>query len=631
VTIDKVSLRRLKPKDGPELTWGFKDDYLVVAVGTKAAEEVLGRLNKRSSAPRWLTEAEALAGKSRISSVGYVNVAAVLELIRTHAGDPKAADVIDMLGLANVKAISSVSGLDEKGMFSRTQAGVDGEPQGLLELVSDKPLAAADLKGIPDNATGAFAARLDLAAIYKEGLKRVGKVEPEAPEQVSAQVEGLQQQLGFHLERDLLEALGDVWTVHSAPGDAAGGWTGLVVTASVRDKDRLAASHEKLLQFIQQFAGPQAPFTIRDTKIGEVKVRQLVPKGPLPISPAWCVTDTHLVVAATLQTLKAHLSRGSKSRSLAEVPAVASRLKAGVSVITYEDTKSTLRSLYSGLQAYGPIITGLANQQGIDFNLPALPSFDAVEPHIFAGVGTVRRTKAGIGHENQQSVPLGGGSQLVTAPVLVALLLPAVQSAREAARRTAGSNNLKQLGLAMHNHYADNKKLPAPAIVDKAGKPLLSWRVAVLKYLDEDGLYKEFHLDEPWDSEHNRKLIARMPSVYANPSSTVAGEGKTVYLLPTGKGTMFEGNKSLKFEEITDGLSNTIMIVEAAEDSAVEWTKPGDLEIKPDTPKAGLEGARPGGFQAVLADGAVRLLSDSIDDNMLNALFTPRGGEPVNP
>jgi hypothetical protein len=213
---------------------------------------------------------------------------------------------------------------------------------------------------------------------------------------------------------------------------------------------------------------------------------------------------------------------------------------------------------------------------------------------------------------------------------MVALLLPAIQSAREAARRNASSNNLKQIGLAIHNHYATYRKLPAPAIVDKNGKPLLSWRVAILPFIEEDSLYKEFHLDEPWDSDHNRKLLSKMPSVYANPSSTVADQGKTVYLLPTGKGTMFEDNKTLKFEQITDGLSNTIMVVEAADAAAVEWTKPADLKFDPEKPTLGLKGARPGGFfQATFGDGSVRMLSDSMDPSALKALFTPQGGEAV--
>ena len=192
-------------------------------------------------------------------------------------------------------------------------------------------------------------------------------------------------------------------------------------------------------------------------------------------------------------------------------------------------------------------------------------------------------------------------------------------------------NNLKQMGIAMHNHNNSFNRLPDPAIMSKDGKPLLSWRVKILPYVDGMELYGQFKLDEPWDSEHNSKLIAKMPQVYQNPSSTVSAEGKTVYLLPVGKGTMFETGKALKFQEITDGTSNTIMIVEAADEAAVIWTKPDDLPFDPDNPLASLKSARPQGFQASLADGSVHFIADSVNVDRLKALFTAKGGEAVQP
>src|SRR5262249_52947907 len=146
-----------------------------------------------------------------------------------------------------------------------------------------------------------------------------------------------------------------------------------------------------------------------------------------------------------------------------------------------------------------------------------------------------------------------------------------------------------------------NKRFPAAAIVDKDGKPLLSWRVAILPYLDEKELYEQFHLDEPWDSEHNRKLIDRMPAVYTNPELGALGQ-KTVYLAPAGDGTMFADKKGMTLKSIVDGTSNTIMLVEADADHAVEWTKPDDLKFDPKQPTAGLTGIRPGAFLALFAD-----------------------------
>ena len=108
-------------------------------------------------------------------------------------------------------------------------------------------------------------------------------------------------------------------------------------------------------------------------------------------------------------------------------------------------------------------------------------------------------------------------------------------------------NNLKQIGLAIHNYAQANKTFPPAYTVDKDGKPLLSWRVLILPYLEGDDLYSEFHLDEPWDSEHNKKLLSRMPAVFRDPDSKLAAQGKTNYLTVRGEKTVFSGEKPIAF------------------------------------------------------------------------------------
>ena len=166
------------------------------------------------------------------------------------------------------------------------------------------------------------------------------------------------------------------------------------------------------------------------------------------------------------------------------------------------------------------------------------------------------------------------------------------------------------------------------AVFDKEGTPLLSWRVQILPYLEEDALYKEFHLDEAWDSPHNKPLIAKIPAVYQNLNRPP--DGKTNYLAPVGPGTVFKGKTGKKITEITDGTSNTILLVEANEDRAVEWTKPDDLAVDLNKPLAGLGQLRPNGFYAAFCDGSVQMLPSDINPDVLKALFTIAGGEPVS-
>src|SRR5262249_9958875 len=151
------------------------------------------------------------------------------------------------------------------------------------------------------------------------------------------------------------------------------------------------------------------------------------------------------------------------------------------------------------------------------------------------------------------------------------VFLPAMTRSRDAARRTQSMNNLKQLGLALHNYVDRKGRFPGAASRDKTGKPLLSWRVAILPYLAEEELFKEFHLDEPWDSPHNKQLIDRMPMTFRCPNSA-ARPGYTTYLAPLGDQTAFFKPEGLRIRDFTDGTSNTILIVDAADDSAVIWT-----------------------------------------------------------
>jgi RNA polymerase sigma factor (sigma-70 family) len=202
-----------------------------------------------------------------------------------------------------------------------------------------------------------------------------------------------------------------------------------------------------------------------------------------------------------------------------------------------------------------------------------------------------------------------------------------VDKVREAAARAQSANHLKQIGLAMHNFHDANKAFPAHAIYDKDGKkPLLSWRVAILPYIEQSELYKEFKLDEPWDSEHNKKLIKKMPAIYEIPLPGKKKEGHTHYQVFTGPDTIFDGPNKMKVVGITDGTSNTILAVEAK--NAVEWTRPDDLTLPKDKDKLPAVGGHfSNGFHVLIADGSVRLVSPKVSPEAFRAAITPAGGE----
>ncbi len=146
----------------------------------------------------------------------------------------------------------------------------------------------------------------------------------------------------------------------------------------------------------------------------------------------------------------------------------------------------------------------------------------------------------------------------------------------DAKQRVRSKNNLKQIALAMHNYAAANDDDWPRNIVDKNGKPLLSWRVIILPYIEQAELYMQFKLDEPWDSDNNKKLLAKMPDVYKVGIEEKSAT-KTYYQGFAGPGAVFEPGKKLNLKSsFTDGTSNTISVVEAG--PPVEWTKPADIE-----------------------------------------------------
>ena len=216
-------------------------------------------------------------------------------------------------------------------------------------------------------------------------------------------------------------------------------------------------------------------------------------------------------------------------------------------------------------------------------------------------------------------------SDKVGANTVAGLLIPAAQKMRSSASRMQSTNNLKQLALAMHNYHSVNNCFPPAVVMGPDGKTPHSWRIELLPYLEQNQLYQSYKMDEPWDSENNRKILAQMPRTFkADPDAATTASS---YYVLTGKDTIFSGKEGTKIQDITDGTSNTIMIVEAKHD--IPWTKPVDLEYDAKKPLPKFGGFFEGGFNAALADGSVRFISHTITAQTLRAMITKAGGEVI--
>lgn len=203
-------------------------------------------------------------------------------------------------------------------------------------------------------------------------------------------------------------------------------------------------------------------------------------------------------------------------------------------------------------------------------------------------------------------------------------------AARQAAQMAKSMNNIKQMLLAMHNYHDTHGKFPDPYIKSDDGKPLLSWRVSLLPFLEQKGLYDRFKLDESWDSPNNRPLLDQMPDVFQTPWGNRKGN-KTNYFLITGQQTVFENGTGMRLRDITDGTSNTAMLFEDHVPKEVEWTKPQDLEYK--HPQTHIVGSIHwnGIMLFGMADGSVKRIHHTTPDrNVLHQMITRNGGEDIN-
>lgn len=208
------------------------------------------------------------------------------------------------------------------------------------------------------------------------------------------------------------------------------------------------------------------------------------------------------------------------------------------------------------------------------------------------------------------------------------LFAAAAVKARSAAQSMQSSNNMKQLMLAMHMHHDAKNCFPAPAVLSGDGKPLLSWRVAVLPYIEQEDLYKKFKLDEPWDSDHNKKLIPLMPRTFA-PEGENLQPGHTPYVVPVGKKTMFFGPKGGKLGEVTDGTSNTVALIQVPANRAVIWTKPDDLDA--DLPFDALTKGFGDRITVGFGDGSIRRLKFPLKEEVFRNLLNKADGNTIPP
>ncbi len=623
--------------------------------------------------------ADTLDGKSPSA----VNHPARVALAKAEPGDvPVGRLFVDLAALPALPAQASDMGLDTikrvdarwsiRGKAISTMLAVQAPRprQGVLALLDQPPIAPGTAVSLPQGQTD-----FTLLAFnpIKTGDAILAMMKPGDPESVAALAQSadrFRQQSGLSLRNDLLGKLGPRVAIAAPGGGSSLGLLGLWFTPpdfgaviEVKDPAKFATNLDCLMDYVNRelkTLGSMVPSPPGDQAIRAgarfAEFRRL--KGPergyvLAVPPGVLPTPAGLKPTVLVDPARGLLALGGTPDSARR--ALSSLVLAGPVVVAdrpgeflrvQSDPTGSLPQLLASIPSLVQIVAisaaqsrGPAGRQpmGPPFRLEldpdAIPEAGVLRPYLFPSKFAMAADDASIRLTLDAAFPLPipSISTGIEAPVLIALLLPAVQAAREAARRSQCVNNLKQIGLAMHNHHAANETFPTAAILDKEGKPLLSWRVAILPYLDQQTLYEKFKLDEPWDSPNNKELIKLMPAVYACPSRGSTDEaGLTTYRIFSSPGALFDATQPAPtLADVTDGTSNTLMVVEAGE--TVPWTKPEGLTSgQPGVPLSGAGSRHPGGFNALFADGSVHFLKATVNLQVFEALISRAGGEVIS-
>ena len=333
-----------------------------------------------------------------------------------------------------------------------------------------------------------------------------------------------------------------------------------------------------------------------------------------PFSPLWDQADAYAIGIDPARDLA--IDAVATCNSDEDAQQVAATVEASLTL-----ARNTVQGILAQEAAQPPPAQGAAQPP----NLTPREALDVSVAPLLKVVAEPFLKAARVEHDGTM-VRLQAATGINPADVVKLVLSPALFASRSAALRAQSVNNMKLIGLAMHNYYNANDHLPPAVGFGPDGKTPHSWRVAILPHLERQELYNAYRFDEPWDSPSNRKVLEKMPDVYRVPES---GGDPThpSYFAVTGPETIFADAKGTSVAQINDGTTNTILVVEAKR--AIPWTKPEDIPLD-DAKPSRLGGYFPNTFNVGFGDGSVKGLKSSINEAVLRALFTRAGGEVIS-
>lgn len=661
---------------GVEIAWWKEGSHLVLTAGINASANHVavmdGRAPNLMSGDLW-KEFGKQRGFSR-NVIAWLDLGTLRDTygpmpIPIPSPEPMTINAIaEALGLDNIGAVVTESGYKDKATWSETHVQVKGEPKGLLALTDQSPFTLADLPPLPATTSGFAAVSFDSEKFYDTilGLIRNGAKfgPPDAAEQAEGMIASLPQMIGFDPKADLFATLGSTICFYLDAGQPVFFFFGgPVLAVDVKDAEKLRKTIDHILVMAQGASNGDLEIT-RVKKQGR-DVVMLGAEGAQAV--ALCVDRDWLVVSLQPQSIETFAMRLDgkldKWAPDAEVKAALADLPDSFTSIAVSDP----RPMYKGLIGMAPTLANFARvgikQSGLfppDFQVPInvadIPPAELVTQHLFPNVAVGTKDAKGFHTISRSSLPslpfvgeMSGVGGIATVGVLTALLLPAVQQARMAARRSQSKNNLKQIALSLHNYHEVFGSFPSGTIENDDLKvdERLSWMVSILPFIEQTSLYDVIDKEKGWKAGDNADWTAVAIPTLLNPQVAddtrgathyvgIAGIGKDAATLPITdkKAGAFGYNRKLRFRDVLDGTSNTIGVTEASKNYG-SWGAGGDATIRSLTKKPYINGPDgigspfPGGLNVMILDGSVRFVSENIDPTVLEALVTIRGGERI--
>ncbi|MDB2686992.1 DUF1559 domain-containing protein [Mariniblastus sp.] len=618
------------------LYFGNAGQIMVVAIGEQTYSNAVERM-KGASQPAWLTKLDQQSQSLKhVHSMAFLDMKSVLRSVRKAAG-PNTNVVSELLGVSNVDQIQMVSGLDAEG--SVTHVLFDAvDVEGVLGLLTKYPVKDSHFEDVPKDSLGALALTLDNDGLL-DLIRTAETIMGGQGSDFGRFKQEMLENTGVDLEDDVIRSLGNSWVLFNGASD---GWvSGLTLIGDVKDSKKLTTAVESFFktvgQQVKEIPARYRPGLFKQSYEGETIYSMTFPE--VFVETSLCIKQDRIYIGMFPQAIKTAIKALPSDEVLLDDMQVKklseSKFLEGTTKLSgmiYLDANLQTQMTYPYLQfmksGASTMFAGDLNpDMAALLNGMELPPARTVIPKIKPTMILVRTSDQGIEIEARQTIP--SNSAAIGMPIMVGMLLPAVGSVRQAAMDTTSLNNLRQISLASLNHESAFMRMPSDGPID-GNEDNFSWRVRILPFIEQNNLYDQIKFDEPWDSDHNKSVLAKTPDVFKSPGRDLP-EGMTVYRGFGGeKGLGVLGGKDGKgarIGSISDGTSNTILVAEVPDEMATHWAKPGLLDVSEDVVKEMLKAKD---LLVTFVDGSTHRIPATIEPKELLKLLGKNEGAIPN-